>query len=85
MTPEAAASRARPDPGQRRTAILDATLRLIAKGGIDSVTHRRVAAEAGVSLSSTTYYFATREDIIHEAFRHKLSQVTSSAPSGRAR
>jgi DNA-binding transcriptional regulator YbjK len=57
---------------RRRTAILESTLRLIAKGGIDSVTHRAVAADAGVSLSSTTYHFANREDMILEAFRWKL-------------
>jgi DNA-binding transcriptional regulator YbjK len=43
----------------RRTAIVDAALRLVARGGPRAVTHRAVAAEADVPLAATTYYFAT--------------------------
>lgn len=68
---------------QRRTAILEGTLRLIAEGGVDAVTHRRVAAEAGVSLSSTTYYFDRREDIIREAFLHQISKPTPTPTDPR--
>jgi DNA-binding transcriptional regulator YbjK len=47
-----------------RQAILDATIRVIAAGGLTSVTHRAVAAEAGVSTASTTYHFATLDDLL---------------------
>jgi DNA-binding transcriptional regulator YbjK len=47
-----------------RQAILDATVRVIAAGGLTSVTHRAVAAEAGVSTASTTYHFATLDDLL---------------------
>jgi DNA-binding transcriptional regulator YbjK len=47
-----------------RQAILDATVRVIAAGGLSSVTHRAVAAEAGVSTASTTYHFATLDDLL---------------------
>jgi len=59
----------------RRAAILEATLRVIAAGGADDVTHRRVAAEAGVPLGSTTYYFASRDDLVRDAFRHYVGKV----------
>jgi DNA-binding transcriptional regulator YbjK len=59
----------------RRSTILDATLRLIATHGVDSITHRRVAAAAGVPLSSTTYYFDSREQLLREAFRRYLEQI----------
>lgn len=62
-------------PEGRREAILDATLRVIAAGGLDTVTHRRVAAEANVPLGSTTYYFASRDDLVREAFRHYVGKV----------
>ncbi len=62
-----------PRAEQRRRQILAAVLRVIAEGGIDAVTHRRVAAAAGVSLGSTTYYFETRETLILEAFRHHIA------------
>src|SRR4029453_5628554 len=58
----------------RRAAILEATLRVIAAGGVDDVTHRRVAAEAGVPLGSTTYYFASRDDLVRDAFRHYVGK-----------
>jgi DNA-binding transcriptional regulator YbjK len=54
---------------QPRDAIIDATIRIIGRGGVDAVTHRAVAREAGVSLSSTTYHFRSRDDIIGEALR----------------
>jgi DNA-binding transcriptional regulator YbjK len=47
-----------------RQAILDATVRVIAAGGLTSVTHRAVAAEAGVSTALTTYHFATLDDLL---------------------
>ena len=52
---------------QRRAAIVAATLRVIARSGADAVTHRAVAAEAGVSLASTTYYFDSKDALVHEA------------------
>jgi DNA-binding transcriptional regulator YbjK len=59
----------------RRSTILDATLRLIATDGVDAITHRRVAAAAGVPLGSTTYYFDSREQLLREAFRRYLEQI----------
>ncbi|SHG77189.1 TetR/AcrR family transcriptional regulator [Ferrimonas marina] len=53
---------------QTRSKILDAALRVIARQGIRSVTHRAVATEAEVQLSLTTYYFKDINDLISEAF-----------------
>lgn len=55
---------------RRRTALLDATLRVVARDGAAGASHRAVAAEAGVPLGSTTYYFASREEMLLEALRH---------------
>jgi len=68
-------TRALPQANRRRRRILDASLRVIADGGIDALTHRRVAAEAGVALGSTTYYFRSRQELICEAFRHYLREA----------
>jgi DNA-binding transcriptional regulator YbjK len=63
-------------PAEGRAAdILDAALRVIAAEGAESVTHRSVAAEAGVPLGSTTYYFASRDDLLREAFRRYVARV----------
>jgi TetR/AcrR family transcriptional regulator, regulator of biofilm formation and stress response len=52
---------------QVREAIVAATVRIVAGEGVAAVTHRRVAAEAGVALSSTTWHFATKADILEAA------------------
>jgi DNA-binding transcriptional regulator YbjK len=54
----------------RRDALLDATVRVIGRGGIAAVDHRAVAAEAGVPLGSTTYYFASKEEMVAQALAH---------------
>jgi TetR/AcrR family transcriptional regulator, regulator of biofilm formation and stress response len=60
----------------RRREILEATLRLIGEGGVDSVTHRAVADEAGVSLASTTYYFDSKSALIEEALELMIARST---------
>jgi DNA-binding transcriptional regulator YbjK len=50
-----------------RDAIVAATVRIAAREGVAAITHRRVASEAGVSLSSTTWHFATKSDILEAA------------------
>jgi TetR/AcrR family transcriptional regulator, regulator of biofilm formation and stress response len=52
-----------------RDAIVAATVRIVAREGVAAVTHRRVAAEAQVSLSSTTWHFAAKGDILEAALR----------------
>lgn len=53
--------------------------------GIDALTHRAVAQAAGVSLSSTTYHYASREDIIAAAFRHTVATELTEMRSDTAR
>jgi DNA-binding transcriptional regulator YbjK len=52
---------------ERRRQILDATLELIERSGIDAVTHRAVGTACGVPLGSVTYYFPTRDGLLREA------------------
>jgi DNA-binding transcriptional regulator YbjK len=65
--------------GLRREEILRATLRLIGERGADAVTHRAVAEEAGVALSATTYYFASKEELLEQtlllAAREEIERV----------
>lgn len=51
----------------RRTAILAAATRLLEERGFAATSHRTVARAAGVPLASTTYYFASRQDLVAEA------------------
>jgi DNA-binding transcriptional regulator YbjK len=56
-------------PEAIRAAIIEATIRLIGRAGVDGVTHRAVAQEARVSLSSTTYHYVSKDQIVSEALR----------------
>jgi DNA-binding transcriptional regulator YbjK len=60
----------RPHGNARRELLLQTTLRLIADEGIDAVSHRSVAEAAGVPLGSTTYWFASRQDMLRQALEH---------------
>jgi DNA-binding transcriptional regulator YbjK len=51
----------------RRHAIVTAAADLLLEGGPPAVTHRAVARRAGVSLGSTTYYFADRHELVAAA------------------
>jgi DNA-binding transcriptional regulator YbjK len=61
----------------RRELLLRAAVDLVADGGPKAVTHRAVAARAGVPQASTTYYFSSIQELTDEALRLHLSERTS--------
>lgn len=69
----------------RRRRLLSAVLAIVSRDGVGAVTHRRVAAEAGLPLAATTYYFATREALLAEALEQLVSediaQLTRDTPA----
>jgi DNA-binding transcriptional regulator YbjK len=74
----------RAEASQRtREAIVAATVRIVAREGVAALTHRRVAAEAEVALSSTTWHFATKGDILEAALRwtarREVARITEIA------
>lgn len=64
----AEATGSRRDP-TRRERIARAAITVVAERGVEKVTHRAVAAAAGVPLGSTTYHFATLDDLLAVALR----------------
>jgi DNA-binding transcriptional regulator YbjK len=89
-----AAGRNRDRVRPRRERLLEVTIELVAREGIDAVTHRRVAELAGVPLGSTTYYFTSREEMLVEALqsfgrqeivalRARLAELPARRPSSR--
>jgi DNA-binding transcriptional regulator YbjK len=63
---------------QRRLSILDGALRIIVREGLRGVRHRAVAAEAGVPLSATTYYFNDIQDLIADSFALFVKRSSAS-------
>jgi DNA-binding transcriptional regulator YbjK len=53
----------RADP-DRRDRIARAAIEVVAVHGVEGLTHRRVASAAGVPLGSTTYHYATLDDLL---------------------
>ena len=51
------------DP-RRRERILAAALDLIAEEGVAGVSHRKIAARAGVPLGSMTYHFTGIDELL---------------------
>ena len=61
----------------RRELLLRAAVELLADGGPRAVTHRAVAARAGVPQALTTYYFESIQQLTDEALRLHLSERTA--------
>lgn len=64
-----AAARPRRHDPERRQRIVDAALRVVGARGIAGLSHRTVAAEADVPLGSTTYHFASLDELLVAALR----------------
>ncbi|WP_375000473.1 TetR/AcrR family transcriptional regulator [Aeromicrobium sp. CTD01-1L150] len=76
---------------QRRELLLAAAIELFAEGGSRAVTHRAVAAAAGLPPASTTYYFESIEELLRAAladhvarWRHELDQLSGLESMPRA-
>jgi AcrR family transcriptional regulator len=52
-----------------RERVVGTALRLFRTDGYQATTMRRIAAEAGVSLGNAYYYFASKDDLVHELYR----------------
>lgn len=70
-------ARRRRDPERRIAEITAATERVIAARGIEGLTHRAVAEEAGVPLGATTYHFATKDDLIAAALQRSVDRFAA--------
>ena len=58
----------------RRDELLAAAIELFAEGGSRAITHRAVAAQAGLPSATTTYYFESIDDLIREALGAHIDQ-----------
>ena len=72
--------------GRAREELCAALVRVVARSGLDGVTYRSVAKEAGLSHGAASYHFATRDEMIQEALlwasRHSIQASRISADGG---
>lgn len=59
-------------------ALMEAALEVASEKGVRGVTHRRVAAAAGVSLGVTSYHYAHIDDMLLDAFRHWVANRSAT-------
>lgn len=64
-----------------RQRILEAVITCIEKEGINNLTTRSIAAEAGVNIAAINYYFRTKDALVEEALsmsvNHMLEDITA--------
>src|SRR5262245_43657499 len=60
---------------ERKQAIVDAAVDLIAEGGPEPLSHRAAARRAGVPDSAPSYYFESIEELTREAFRAAIRSL----------
>ncbi|MER7394813.1 TetR family transcriptional regulator [Streptomyces sp. NPDC000151] len=68
------------DP-ERRQRIIDAAIRVAEERGIGALSHRVVAAAADVPLGSTTYHFASLDDLLVAALRQVCGEPGTAVES----
>jgi AcrR family transcriptional regulator len=76
------------DVDARRREIADALLHLAATEGLESVSLRHVAAEAGVSMGAVQHYFRNKDEMLtfaleHQAQRREQRIVAKLTEAGR--
>lgn len=59
---------------ERRSALVHAALTVVAERGVAAATTRAIVAEAGMSLASFHYAFASRDELMAELIRYVVSQ-----------
>lgn len=70
------------DHAQRRTEISHAVWAVVARNGLDAVSLRTVAAEAGISAGRVQHYFATKDEMVLEAAREMARAAELAARGG---
>lgn len=65
------------DARQRRQDIAEAAWRVIRRDGLESVTVRTVATEAGLSMGSLRHYFTTQSELVGCAMRLVVDRLTA--------
>ncbi|NUQ99993.1 MAG: TetR/AcrR family transcriptional regulator [Streptomyces sp.] len=85
--PESRQSRKRLQYGEGREALLNAAVRVVARGGLRRLTYRAVAEEAGVTHGLVVHHFGSRDALIEATLAHTIhtSLNTSALEPGTGR
>lgn len=73
---------ARMPVAERRRALVDAAVRVIARDGVAGATTRAVVAEAGMKLASLHYAFDSREELLEAVIADVTDRERAAAEDG---
>lgn len=65
----------------RRAELVAATRRLVAREGLPAISHRAVAAEAGLPKSSVAYHFAGIDGLLAAALAGHTEELVATVPA----
>ncbi|SDP34271.1 transcriptional regulator, TetR family [Streptomyces sp. cf386] len=77
--PEDRKPRRRMNYGEGREALLNAAVRVVARGGLRKLTYRAVAQEAGTTHGLVVHHFGSRDALIEEALAHAIRTSLSTS------
>ncbi|MFE9642847.1 TetR/AcrR family transcriptional regulator [Streptomyces sp. NPDC006365] len=77
--PEGREPRRRMNYGEGREALLNAAVRVVARGGLRKLTYRAVAQEAGTTHGLVVHHFGSRDALIEEALAHAIRTSLSTS------
>lgn len=63
----------------RRTEILEAAIRVLARDGIAQATTRKLAAEAGINQATLLYYVGSKDELLLAVLREMMRQTREIA------
>jgi AcrR family transcriptional regulator len=63
-----------------RDRILDATLTLLARGGVHGTSMRAVASASGLNVATLYHYFPSKRDLVQAAIAHRRAADLVPAP-----
>ncbi|MFD9393341.1 TetR/AcrR family transcriptional regulator [Streptomyces sp. NPDC060000] len=64
---------------RRRSELIEAAYRVIARDGVAAATTRRIAEEAGVPGGLVHYWFADKDELFHEVAAANLGSIRSAS------
>ena len=65
--------------GERRHELIEATLDCIAELGLEGATIRKIAVQAGVTAGLVRHYFASKDQMVAEAYRSVVTTFAAKA------
>jgi AcrR family transcriptional regulator len=76
-----------PEKKTTQQSILEAVVTCIEKYGIDKVTTRKIAEQAGTNIASINYYFRSKDELVAAALsmtiKHMMEDVTNAIEDTR--